>query len=164
MELIATIKEVFQPQSGTSKQGNPYTTQMILVTHGDRYPKDLALTLMTKQVEQYGAYLRPGLQLKFFFDASSREYNGRYYTECTVYKVESLQTQPQAQQYQPAAMPAPAPMANPAPMPSAPPPQQYPQQNMPNYGPQYGAPQQQQYQAPPSNSQFGPTADQLPWK
>lgn len=159
MELIATIKEVLQPISGTSKQGNPYTMQTIVVTYGDeRYPKDLALTLMTKQVEQYGAYLRTGLNLKFSFDASSREYNGRYYTECTVWKIETLQAQPQAQPYQAGTMPAPAPM--PA---AAPQPQQYPQQNMPNYGPQYGAPQQPQYQAPPSNQPYGPTADNLPF-
>lgn len=167
MELIATIKSVFEPVSGTSRQGNAYTTQTILVTYGDQYPKDLALTLMTRQVEQYGAYLRPGLRLKFSFDASSREYNGRHYTECTVWKIESLQGQPQTQTYQAAPATAPAPMAAPAPMPTAAPQPQYQpqpaQQQMPNYGPQYGAPAQPQYQAPPSNQHYGPTADQLPF-
>lgn len=161
MEIIGTIKQVFQPQSGTSKSGNAYTTQTILITYGDQYPKELALTLMTRQVEQYGSYLRPGLQLKFFFDASSREYNGRYYTECTVWKIESLQAQPQAQPYQAASIPAPAPM------PTAAPPQQYPQQpaqpQMPNYGPQYGAPAQTQYPQAPSGQSYGPTADNLPF-
>lgn len=169
MELIGTIKAVMQPISGTSKQGNPYTTQTILITYGDQYPKDLALTLMTKQVEKYGAYLAPGQQLKFSFDPSSREYEGRFYTECVVWKIESLQAQPQAQTYQAAPMPAPAPMAAPAPMPSAAPQPQYqqsPQPQMPNYGPQYGtAPQQPQpqYQQPPSGSNYGPTADNLPF-
>lgn len=163
MELIGTIKQVFQPQSGISKNtGNTYTTQTIIITYGDQYPKDLALTLMTKQVEQYGGYLRPGLRLKFSFDASSKEYNGRYYTECTVWKIESLQAQLQA-----APMAAPAPMPAPAQVPNTAPQQQYPPQStqptMPNYGPQYGASQQPQYQAPPSNQQFGPTVDDLPW-
>lgn len=164
MEIIGTIKEVFQAQSGTSSRGNAYTTQTILITYGDQYPKDLALTLMTRQVEQYGPYLAPGLRLKFSFDASSREYNGRFYTECTVWKIESLQAQPQAAQ-----MPAPAPMAAPAPMPAAASQPQYQQptaQPMPNYGPQYGtAPQQPQpqYQQPPSGQGFGPTADNLPF-
>lgn len=165
MEIIGTIKEVFQPQSGTSSKGNAYTTQTILITYGDQYPKDLALTLMTKQVEQYGAYLAPGQRLKFSFDASSREYNGRFYTECTVWKIESLQAQPQAQPYQAAPMPASAPMAAPAPMPSAAPQPQYSQpapSQMPNYGPQYGAQPQQPYQQPPS-SQGYPTADNLPF-
>lgn len=161
MEIIGTIKQVMQPQSGTSRQGNAYTTQTILITYGGgQYSKELALTLMTKQVETYGSYLRPGLQLKFHFDASSREYNGRYYTECTVWKIESLQAQPQAQPYQAAALPAPAPM------PTAPQ-QQYPQSappsQMPNYGPQYGAPAQPQYQQPPSGQPYGPTADNLPF-
>lgn len=158
MELIATIKEVLQPQSGTSKQGNAYTTQTIIVTYGDQYPKDLALTLMTKQVETYGAHLRPGQQLKFYFDPSSREYNGRYYTECTVWKIESLSAQPQAQQYQAAPMPAPAPMPTAAPAPQF---SQPAQPQMPNYGPQYGA--QPQYQQPPSGQGFAPTADNLPF-
>lgn len=162
MEIIGTIKQVFQPQSGTSQKGTAYTTQTIIITYGNsQYPKELALTLMTKQVETYGAYLRPGLQLKFFIDATSREYNGRYYTECTVWKIESLQAQPQSQPYQAAAMPTPAPM------PTAAPPQQYPQQpaqpQMPNYGPQYGAPAQPQYQQPPSGQPYGPTADNLPF-
>ena len=152
MEIIGTIKEVFQPQSGTSQRGNAYTTQTILITYGDQYPKDLALTLMTKQVETYGSYLRPGLKLKFSFDATSREYNGRYYTECTVWKIESLNAQTQAQSYQAAPMPAPAPMPTAAPQPQ-----------MPNYGPQYGTPAQPQYQQPPSGQPYGPTADNLPF-
>lgn len=167
MEIIGTIKEVFQPQSGTSSKGNAYTTQTILITYGDQYPKDLALTLMNKNVDTYGAYLRPGQKLKFSFDASSREYNGRFYTECTVWKVESLQAQPQAQTYQVAPMPTPAPMAAPAPMPTAAPQPQYPQsapQQMPNYGPQYGAPAAQpQTPQPPSGQPYGPTADNLPF-
>lgn len=167
MEIIGTIKEVFQAQSGTSSKGNAYITQTILITYGEQYPKDLALTLMTRQVEQYSAYLRPGLRLKFYFDASSREYNGRFYTECTVWKVESLQAQPQAQSYQAAPMPAPAPMAAPAPIPSAAPLPQYQQPaqpQMPNYGPQYGAPAPQpQTPQPSSGRPYGPTADNLPF-
>lgn len=167
MEIIGTIKDVFQPQSGTSQRGNQYTTQTILITYGDRYPKDLALTLMNNSVETYGAYLRPGLQLKFYFEASSREYNGRFYTECTVWKIESLQAQPQAQTYHAASMPVPAPTAAPAPMPTVTPQPQYPQyapQQMPNYGPQYGAPTQQpQNPQPPSGQGYGPTADNLPF-
>lgn len=155
MEIIGTIKEVFQPQSGTSQRGNAYTTQTILITYGDQYPKELALTLMTKQVETYGAYLRSGLKLKFSFDASSRAYNGRYYTECTVWKIESLNAQPQAQSYQAAPMPAPAPMPTTASQPQFP---QSAQPQMPNYGPQYGAPAQ-----PPSGQPYGPTADNLPF-
>lgn len=157
MEIIGTIKQVFQPQSGTSQRGNAYTTQTILITYGDQYPKELALTLMTKQVETYGSHLRPGQQLKFFFDAASREYNGRYYTECTVWKIESLSAQAQPQQAAP--MPAPAPMPMGAP-------QQYPQQatpQMPNYWPQYGAPPTQQYQHPQGGQPYGPTADNLPF-
>ncbi len=155
MEIIGTIKEVFQPQSGTSQRGNAYTTQTILITYGDQYPKELALTLMTKQVETYGVHLRPGLKLKFSFDASSRAYNGRYYTECTVWKIESLNAQPQAQSYQAVPMPAPAPMPTTAPQPQFP---QSAQPQMPNYGPQYGAPAQ-----PPSGQPYGPTADNLPF-
>lgn len=159
MEIIGTIKEVFQAQSGTSSKGNAYTTQTILITYGDQYPKDLALTLMNKNVDTYGAYLRPGQKLKFSFDASSREYNGRFYTECTVWKVESLQAQPQAQPYQAAPMPAPAPMPTAAPQPQYP---QSAQPQMPNYGPQYGAPAPQ-YQQPPISQPYGPTADNLPF-
>lgn len=156
MEIIGTIKEVFQAQSGTSSKGNAYTTQTILITYGDQYPKDLALTLMNKNVETYGAHLRPGLKLKFSFDASSREYNGRFYTECTIWKIESLQAQAQAQSYQAAPAPAPMPAATPQP--------QYPQTaqpQMPNYGPQYGA--APQFQQPPSGQGKGPTANDLPW-
>ena len=169
MELIATIKEVLPPQSGTSSRGNAYTMQTIIVTYGDQYPKDLALKLMTNQVEQYGAYLAPGQRLKFSFDASSREYNGRYYTECTVWKIESLKAQSQTQSYQAAPTPVPVPVATQAPIPAATPPPQYaPQsqplpQQMPNYGPQYGAPALPQYQQPSSGQRCGPTADDLPF-
>lgn len=149
MEIIGTIKEVFQPTSGTSQRGNAYTTQTLIITYGDQYPKDLALTLMTRQVETYSARLAPGQRLKFFFDVSSREYNGRFYTECTVWKIESLQPQQQAQPYQATPMPAPAPQP------------QY--RAMPNYGPQYGAQAQPQYQQPPSGHPYGPTAENLPF-
>ncbi len=159
MEIIGTIQEVFQPVSGTSQRGNPYTTQVIVITYGDQYPKTLALTLMNKYVETYGAYLAPGQRLKFSFDVSSREYNGRYYTECSVWKIESLQERQQSHQA--------APMPAPAPMPGAVPQQQFPQsaqQQMPDYAPQqYGASAQRQYQQPPSGQGHGPTAENLPF-
>ncbi len=160
MEIIGTIQEVFQPVSGTSQRGNPYTTQVIVITYGDQYPKNLALTLMTRQVEMYGAYLAPGQRLKFSFEVSSREYNGRYYTECSVWKIESLQAQQRS--FQAAPMPAPqlqySQPPTPAPMPSAAPPSQFPPsaQQMPDYAPQ-------QYQQPPSSQGRNPTAENLPF-
>lgn len=130
MEITGTIKHILEPQSGTTQSGKPFTKQTVVITYGEQYPKELALVMLTKAFETYSASLTEGQTLRFHFDASSREYSGRWYTECVLWKIDT----PAARQPAPAvaAMPAPPVAAHPghaALMPQSPYPQQPPHQS-----------------------------------
>lgn len=139
MEISGTITKVLPIETGTSKAGNAFSRLTIVIQYDERYPKELALTFINKNADEYASKLAVGQQCKFFFDATSREYNGRYYTEAVAWKVEQAsvaQPAPQPVAYAPA--PAGYPQPAPAPQYPAPPAPAYPQQPAPNYAPQYG--------------------------
>ena len=105
MEIIATVTAVTD-KSGMSSTGNAYSKTLVVVTYGDQYPKNLALYLIGKRSEEYAPRLKPGQRLRFFIDAASREYNGNWYTDLTVWKMESPAA---AMQQQPMPQPTPPP-------------------------------------------------------
>lgn len=137
METIATVTQVLPMESGTSKAGNEYRRLTVIAQYGERYPKTMALSLMNERCDTFAPMLTPGSQLKFHFDVSSREYNGRWYTECMVWKVEQIGAAPQ--QAQPWQQPQPQPTYQ-QPQPYQPPQATYDQQ--PRYQTQW--PQQPQ--------------------
>lgn len=136
MEITGRIKTVLPLQQGTSQRG-PWSKAIIVIEYqSGSYTNTLALENMGKAAEF--AALPVGAEFTFWFDPVSREYQGRYYTQCNCFNWQPVgqQAQPQYQQsqgYVPPQPPqgyAPAPQQNysPQPAPGHPqPPQGYPQ-------------------------------------
>ena len=142
MEITGRIKKVLPIIEGTSQRG-PWKKAIIEIEYqSGNYPNMLALENMAKADEF--ASLPVGAEFKFWFDPVSREYNGRYYTQCNCFNWQAVGQQPAAPQgYQPPAPPQGyAPQAPqgyaPQPAPGYPqPPQGYAPQ-APGYAPQPG--------------------------
>ena len=133
MEIVGRIKTVLPIVSGTSQRG-PWSKATIIIEYqSGSYTNLLALENMAK-AEEFAA-LPVGAEFRFWFDPSSREYQGRYYTQCNCFNWQPAVQQPAAPQgYAPAAPQGYAPQ----PAPGYPqPPQGYAPQ-APGYAPQPG--------------------------
>lgn len=141
MEITGRIKTVLPLQQGTSQRG-PWSKAIIVIEYqSGNYTNTLALENMAKADEF--ASLPVGAEFKFWFDPVSREYNGRYYTQCNCFNWQTVGQQPAAPQGyapQPPQGYAPQPPQGYAPQPAPgypQPPQGYAPQ-APGYAPQPG--------------------------
>ena len=95
MEITGKVKKV-ETQSGTSQRG-PWSKTIVVIEYlSGRYPKQLALENMAKADEF--ADLVEGSEYTFWFDAETREYQGRYYTQCNCFNWQAVRQQPAAPQ------------------------------------------------------------------
>lgn len=96
MEITGRIKTVLPLQQGTSQRG-PWSKAIIVIEYqSGNYTNMLALENMAKADEF--ASLPVGAEFKFWFDPVSREYNGRYYTQCNCFNWQAVGQQPAAPQ------------------------------------------------------------------
>lgn len=88
MEIKGTITNVLPVESGTAKSGNAWSKMTFAIQTGGEYPKTVALELMGKSLDFNKDKLRVGQVVTVKFDPSSRDYNGKYYTQLNAYNVE----------------------------------------------------------------------------
>ncbi len=142
MEITGRIKKVLPIIEGTSQRG-PWKKATIEIEYkSGNYFNMLALENMAK-ADEFAA-LPVGAEFTFWFDPVSREYQGRYYTQCNCFNWQAVGQQPAAPQgYQPPVPPqgyAPAAPQGyaPQPAPAYPQPQQGYAPQAPGYAPQPG--------------------------
>ncbi|WP_308242284.1 DUF3127 domain-containing protein [uncultured Prevotella sp.] len=131
MEITGVIKAILPVQSGTSKNGNGWQkADFVIEEEGGNYPNSMVITAFGDRVEKLNT-VRVGDRVTARFDTLAREYNGRYFTNITLYDFAQpqLAQQPQPQQQAQAYMGAPqqykaAPAQPYQPMPAQPMPQQ----------------------------------------
>ncbi|MCF8428745.1 MAG: DUF3127 domain-containing protein [Bacteroidia bacterium] len=70
--------------TGEGKNGQ-WRKQEFLIETGDQYPKKVMFSLMGAKIDQN--QVKEGQEVVVSFDAESREYNGKYYTNLNAWKV-----------------------------------------------------------------------------
>lgn len=103
MEITGVIKAILPVQSGTSKSGNVWQkADFVIEEEGGNYPNSMVITAFGDRVEKLNT-LRVGDRVTARFDTQAREYDGRYFTNITLYDFAqpqlAQQTQPQQQAY-----------------------------------------------------------------
>lgn len=86
MQQTGTVTQVLPLESGESKAGKAWSKQTFIIEFMDgSYSKKLAITAMNDKIS-----LIPGIgqEVKVDCNASSREYNGRWYTDISLWKCE----------------------------------------------------------------------------
>lgn len=85
MEISGRLIHLLPAQTGTGKNG-PWKKCDFVIETNDKFPKKVCITAwneLSDQVEK----LNTDTELKVSFDISSREYNGRWYTDVKAWKV-----------------------------------------------------------------------------
>ncbi len=109
LELEGRIARKFDIQSGTSARGAWSKQEFIFEYQEGNFPTQVCMNVWGEdKVRELGKY-QPGDKVKISFNLSSREYNGRWYTDVRAWRIE-----PAGQQQRPAAEAMPqAPVAPP---------------------------------------------------
>ncbi len=85
MEISGTIIKMLPLQSGTGKNGE-WKKQDFIIETGSQYPKKVCITMWGDKIDQFA--LSEGQQVTASIEVESREFNGRWYTDVKVWKVQ----------------------------------------------------------------------------
>jgi hypothetical protein len=85
MQLTARLINVLPLQTGTGKNGQ-WRKQDIIVETDGQYPKKVCIAIWGDKINE--SQLQIGNQFKIDFDVESREFNGKWYTDCKAWKIE----------------------------------------------------------------------------
>ncbi len=91
LKLTGTINSINDVQSGTSAAGNDWVKLEFAIETEGKYPKIVAFTVFgAEKVDKFVQYNKVGDQVEVSFDPSSREHDGRFYTDLNAWKVWGL--------------------------------------------------------------------------
>ena len=115
MEIQGKVIAILEPQRFVSqKNGNEYVTTVFVIETQGQYPKKVAMKVIGEDKFKQMCIAIGGIY-NVSFDVESREWKGKYYTECQAWRTQRVDgTQEQTQQATtpPAQTPAPAPAQN----------------------------------------------------
>ena len=106
MEITGKVVRLGGLTEGTSARG-PWRKQDLIIETDEQYPKTVCLTCWTNQIDEIQKMV-PGQLIKAQIDISSREFNGKWYTDVRVWRFDpatATATAPAQQPNQPAAQP-----------------------------------------------------------
>ena len=86
MEISGKLLQLLPPQTGQGKNGT-WKKQEFIIETGDTYPKKVCLAIWGDKVDISKVDI--GSMVTVSFDAESREYNGRWYTDLKAYALKS---------------------------------------------------------------------------
>ena len=78
MEITGTFQQLLPAQTGQGKNGT-WKKQEFIIETGDTYPKKVCLAIWGDKIDISKVSI--GTTVTVSFDAESREYNGRWYTD-----------------------------------------------------------------------------------
>jgi len=108
MEIQGKVIAILEPQRFVSqKNGNEYVTTVFVIETPGQYPKKVAMKVMGEdKFKQMGIVM--GGTYNVSFDVESREWQGKWFTECQAWRTQRVDgTQEQTQQPAPAQNPLP---------------------------------------------------------
>lgn len=100
MEITGKVVRLGGLTEGTSARG-PWRKQDLIIETDEQYPKTVCLTCWTNQIDEIQA-MTPGQLIKAQIDISSREFNGKWYTDVRVWRFDPVAATAPAQAAQPA--------------------------------------------------------------
>jgi hypothetical protein len=98
-DITGKVIAILEPQRFvSSKNGNEYVTTVFVIETTGQYPKKVAMKVMGEdKFKQMGIVM--GGTYNVSFDVGSREWQGKWFTECQAWRTQRLDgTQEQTQQ------------------------------------------------------------------
>lgn len=91
-ELTAHIVQKLPVESGTSKTGNAWTKQNIIVEDRNaRFPRKVCVNFFGTDRVAALEQFPEGTEVTISYDLESREFNGRWYTDVNAWRIQNAQ-------------------------------------------------------------------------
>jgi hypothetical protein len=87
LELSGKVMLVLSEQTGTGKNGQ-WSKQDFVIETEEQFPRKVCFSAWGDKVLLVRA-LKPGSSVRISFNVESREFNGKWYTDLRVWKIES---------------------------------------------------------------------------
>ncbi|MFN2394496.1 MAG: DUF3127 domain-containing protein [Bacteroidales bacterium] len=91
MEIKGKFLELLEPKTGESSRGN-WKKQDFIIETEDQFPKKVCISNWNDKVDL--SALSPGALITAHVNVESREYNGNWYTDIKIWKLESESSSP----------------------------------------------------------------------
>ena len=88
MEIIGKVVRLGNLTEGTSARG-PWRKQDLIIETEEQYPRTVCLTCWTNQIDEIQKFA-PGQTVKAQIEISSREFNGKWYTDVRVWRFDPV--------------------------------------------------------------------------
>ena len=88
MEIIGKVVRLGALTEGTSARG-PWRKQDLIIETEEQYPRTVCLTCWTNQIDEIQKFA-PGQTVKAQIEISSREFNGKWYTDVRVWRFDPV--------------------------------------------------------------------------
>ena len=88
MEIIGKVVRLGNLLEGQSARG-PWRKQDLIIETEEQYPRTVCLTCWTNQIEEIQKFA-PGQTIKAQIEISSREFNGKWYTDVRVWRFDPV--------------------------------------------------------------------------
>jgi|ERR1043165_6460610 hypothetical protein len=88
LEITGKVFTILPEQTGNGQNG-PWVKQTFILETSDQYPKKVCLQAWNDKGEIV-TRLKPGDEVKVSFNLESREFNGKWYTDARVWRMEVL--------------------------------------------------------------------------
>jgi len=86
LEIEGKVIQIIPEQSGTSQAGKTWRKQSFVIETEEQYPKKVVFNAWSDNVDSV-KQLIVGSKVKINFRAESREFNERWYTDLTAWKI-----------------------------------------------------------------------------
>ena len=100
MEIIGKVVRLGTLTEGTSARG-PWRKQELIIETEEQYPRTVCLICWTNQIDEIQKFA-PGQTIKAQIEISSREFNGKWYTDVRVWRFDPVTAAAPATGQQPA--------------------------------------------------------------
>ena len=100
MEITGKVVRLGTLTEGTSARG-PWRKQELIIETEEQYPRTVCLICWTNQLDEIQKFA-PGQSIKAQIEISSREFNGKWYTDVRVWRFDPVGAPSQAPMQAPA--------------------------------------------------------------
>jgi hypothetical protein len=88
MEILGKVVRLGNLTEGTSARG-PWRKQELIIETEEQYPRTVCLICWTNQIDEIQKFA-PGQTIKAQIEISSREFNGKWYTDVRVWRFDPV--------------------------------------------------------------------------
>jgi hypothetical protein len=90
LELSGKVIQILSEQSGTGKNGQ-WSKQDFIIETEEQYPRKVCFSAWGEKVAMIKS-LKTGALVKVSFNVDSREFNGKWYTDLRLWKIETAES------------------------------------------------------------------------